>query len=93
MTTDAEKNASSRKRARGKRRFVCHLCKREVPYAWNCKCGFMICPECMEENKPLIELVPKLQDMGYELTPISEILEPRPVQRAITQASGAARIE
>ncbi len=42
------------RRVRKKREFVCHFCRKQVPYAWNCKCGFMICPDCMEENKPLM---------------------------------------
>ncbi len=54
MNSDAEKDTPSRKRGRAKRKFVCHLCRREVPYAWNCKCGFMICPECMQANKALM---------------------------------------
>lgn len=55
MSKGSHTAVTVRKRSKNrKRKFSCHLCQRDVPYAWNCKCGFMICPECMEENKAMM---------------------------------------
>ncbi len=44
-------------------------------------------------RRVLIELVPKLHEMGYELVPISEVLEPRPARQPAVQVLGAAKKE
>ncbi|MFN3534979.1 MAG: hypothetical protein ACK4WB_06270 [Desulfatiglandales bacterium] len=33
-----------------KRYYVCSVCGKDVPFCWRCRCGFMICNRCMEEN-------------------------------------------
>lgn len=38
------------RRRRGKQEFVCHGCRRRLPYCFNCPCGFEICPDCFKEN-------------------------------------------
>jgi Zn-finger protein len=51
MTNEKKKPAkklSYRQRKLGK--FVCHCCKKELPYCLSCPCGFMICEECFKEN-------------------------------------------
>ncbi len=30
--------------------FQCHCCRRELPFCWNCPCGFQICDDCLKEN-------------------------------------------
>ncbi|MEW6427616.1 MAG: hypothetical protein AB1568_06230 [Thermodesulfobacteriota bacterium] len=37
-----------RKRRQG---YVCHCCKRSLPFCFNCPCGFQICEECFRENQ------------------------------------------
>ncbi|WP_208597083.1 hypothetical protein [Syntrophobacter fumaroxidans] len=37
-------------RWRRAKKYVCELCSREQLFCWTCPCGFMICPDCMEEN-------------------------------------------
>jgi len=39
------------RRRRGGKEFTCHCCRKSVPFCWNCPCGFMICPQCFEENR------------------------------------------
>jgi hypothetical protein len=36
--------------ARRPNRYVCVICARQVPYAIWCRCGFMLCPDCLKEN-------------------------------------------
>ncbi|MCU0725364.1 MAG: hypothetical protein MUE73_06185 [Planctomycetes bacterium] len=43
-----EGRATWRRKAVGE--FVCTICDREVPFAWSCRCGFMICSACFAEN-------------------------------------------
>ncbi|NPA94451.1 MAG: hypothetical protein GXO58_03375 [Thermodesulfobacteria bacterium] len=56
MSNDAERSnfgadhPKRRSRWGKKARFVCHCCKRELPFCWNCPCGFQICDECLREN-------------------------------------------
>ncbi|MBF0226762.1 MAG: hypothetical protein HQK76_15015 [Desulfobacterales bacterium] len=33
-----------------KRSKVCHCCKQEEIFCWNCKCGFSICQTCLQQN-------------------------------------------
>ncbi|MDA8162378.1 MAG: hypothetical protein M0022_05665 [Desulfobacteraceae bacterium] len=33
-----------------KRKFKCHACGRDLPFCWNCPCGFEICDDCLREN-------------------------------------------
>jgi hypothetical protein len=35
---------------RSRKEYVCHACKRELPFCWNCPCGFQICDDCLKEN-------------------------------------------
>ncbi|MEW6519434.1 MAG: hypothetical protein AB1461_08475 [Thermodesulfobacteriota bacterium] len=37
-------------RHRRKKEYVCHCCKKKLPYCLNCPCGFQICEECFKEN-------------------------------------------
>ncbi|MGB9497193.1 MAG: hypothetical protein ACKVE3_04900 [Dissulfuribacterales bacterium] len=30
--------------------YRCHACGRELPFCWNCPCGFQICDDCLKEN-------------------------------------------
>jgi len=32
------------------KQFCCHICQRELPFCWNCPCGFQICDDCLKEN-------------------------------------------
>ena len=41
---------ASRYRRRLKGPKICHCCSKEAPFCWSCRCGFMICQECMNEN-------------------------------------------
>lgn len=38
------------RRRKGKKKYVCHCCKKEQPYCFNCPCGFQICEPCFKEN-------------------------------------------
>ena len=49
-TGKTETGRVGRRRRRKKSTFKCHACKRELPFCWNCPCGFQICDECMKEN-------------------------------------------
>ena len=42
--------AASRSRRRQKGPKICHCCSKKVPFCWSCRCGFLICQECMQEN-------------------------------------------
>jgi hypothetical protein len=42
-------NAYRRKRRR-KKQYQCHVCNKELPFCWICRCGFEICADCMEDN-------------------------------------------
>ncbi len=46
---DKQENSSTGRRPR-RRRFVCHCCRRELPYCLNCPCGFEICESCFKDN-------------------------------------------
>ena len=47
-----EMDTRKRKRSYGrKKEFRCHVCGKELPFCWTCRCGFQICPECLEKNK------------------------------------------
>ena len=37
------------KRAEAKNK-ACVCCDGKTPFSWQCRCGFTICQECMEEN-------------------------------------------
>ncbi|MDL2275743.1 hypothetical protein LJC22_06425 [Desulfosarcina sp. OttesenSCG-928-G10] len=37
-----------RRRRKGPK--TCHCCKKTVPFCWTCRCGFMMCQDCMYEN-------------------------------------------
>lgn len=51
MVNDGEKKLGTAVSNRKKpMEFVCHVCGRKLPFCWWCPCGFMICPDCMEEN-------------------------------------------
>ena len=47
-------NSITNKRIRNKRKrikeYKCHLCRKEFPFCWHCRCGFFICQNCMNEN-------------------------------------------
>ncbi|RLB82935.1 MAG: hypothetical protein DRH17_04050 [Deltaproteobacteria bacterium] len=43
-------NSSTRPNRKRQKRYCCHICGQELPFCWTCRCGFQICPECMEEN-------------------------------------------
>lgn len=45
----SEKKAFSRRRAK-KDGYVCHCCRKNLPYCHNCPCGFQICDVCFREN-------------------------------------------
>ncbi|MBU0908628.1 MAG: hypothetical protein KKA54_00755 [Proteobacteria bacterium] len=45
-----EEQKKSIQRRRRKGEFVCHCCKKKLPYCFNCPCGFQICEECFREN-------------------------------------------
>jgi len=38
------------RRQRKSRSFTCTICEKDVPFAWTCPCGFMICADCFQEN-------------------------------------------
>nr|WP_231713915.1 hypothetical protein [Desulfosarcina ovata] len=40
----------SRRQRRLKQPKICHCCGKEFPFCWTCRCGFMMCQECMYEN-------------------------------------------
>ncbi|MEE4111766.1 MAG: hypothetical protein V2I40_03065 [Desulfobacteraceae bacterium] len=41
---------ASRSRRRQKGPKTCHCCAKAVPFCWSCRCGFLICQACMQEN-------------------------------------------
>ena len=49
MNKDTE-HAYQRHRRQRKAPKICHCCQRSFPFCWTCRCGFMICQECMHEN-------------------------------------------
>jgi hypothetical protein len=54
VTTANSENESGtgRKRRWGgrKRQFHCVACRQDLPFCWNCPCGFQICDQCLKEN-------------------------------------------
>ena len=54
MSEIVMRNASEQppaRRRRLRRETVCHCCRAEVPFCWQCRhCGFAICQDCMLEN-------------------------------------------
>ncbi|HSO18264.1 MAG TPA: hypothetical protein VLT88_02330 [Desulfosarcina sp.] len=49
MSSDSTPSAK-RSRRRRKAPDICHCCARQTAFCWRCRCGFMICQACMEEN-------------------------------------------
>ncbi|MDH3800194.1 MAG: hypothetical protein OES70_16210 [Desulfobacterales bacterium] len=47
---DTEIRSAYRRKYRKQRRHVCHCCGGEFPFCWQCRCGFSICQDCMEDN-------------------------------------------
>ncbi|MEW5908312.1 MAG: hypothetical protein AB1659_00770 [Thermodesulfobacteriota bacterium] len=45
-----ESNPSRIPRRRRPRQHVCHCCRKDFPFCWECRCGFAICQSCMMEN-------------------------------------------
>ena len=47
MNSEKKPREKTRKQ---KKEWICTICERKVPFCWSCKCGFMLCQECMDEN-------------------------------------------
>lgn len=50
MSQGEKQTGRKRKWGRGRKKFLCHCCRRELPYCHNCPCGFQICEDCFKEN-------------------------------------------
>ncbi|MCP4020915.1 MAG: hypothetical protein GY729_03655 [Desulfobacteraceae bacterium] len=48
MTTKAKTQREKRRRNRIK---ICHCCAGTFTFCWNCRCGFSMCQNCMNENQ------------------------------------------
>ncbi len=44
------KSSSYRERRQKARAVPCCCCKQGTPFSWQCRCGFTICRDCMDEN-------------------------------------------
>ena len=50
MTTSSKKKLSYREKKLLKKQIPCHCCGVHNEFAWQCRCGFTICQDCMYEN-------------------------------------------
>ncbi len=50
ISTETRGKRTKRRRRKPGEKFRCHACKKELPFCWNCPCGFQICDDCLKEN-------------------------------------------
>ncbi|WP_124330911.1 hypothetical protein [Desulfonema ishimotonii] len=44
------RKSSYREKRRRARQIPCHCCGRTTAFSWQCRCGFTICQDCMNES-------------------------------------------
>ncbi|MFH1103118.1 MAG: hypothetical protein V1714_05060 [Pseudomonadota bacterium] len=50
MADSAVNKCANGRRRKRLRQHICHCCRNEAPFCWECRCGFAICQNCMQEN-------------------------------------------